>query len=103
MLSLNLPQTFLFHPHADRRESGGRIKKRPALPKRAALNRRDHAKITCWAQRHEGPKAPISAGICARTCELFAKSLEMAVGQARQRHLPTLRVQKARGRAARDD
>ena len=32
-------------PHAHHRGSGGRIKKRPALPKRAASNRRDHAKI----------------------------------------------------------
>src|ERR1700737_65775 len=53
--------------HADRRGGGGRIKRRPALPKRAALNRRDHAKITSPAQRHGGPKPSISAGICVAT------------------------------------
>src|ERR1700738_3167268 len=63
MLSLNLPQ-ILIPPHAYHRGSGGRIKRRPALPKRAALNRRDHAKITSPAQRHGGPKPSISAGIC---------------------------------------
>src|ERR1700676_5141421 len=62
MLSLNLPQ-ILIPPHADHRGSGGRIKRRPALPKRAALNRRDHAKITSPAQRRQRPKRSISAGI----------------------------------------
>src|ERR1700681_2470865 len=52
-------------PHANRRGRGGRIKRRPALPKRAALNRRDHAKIALPAQRRERPKRSISAGICA--------------------------------------
>src|ERR1700686_421545 len=52
-------------PHANRRGSGGGIKRRPALPKRAALNRRDHAKITCRAQRRKGHKRSISAGIYA--------------------------------------
>src|SRR6185437_672098 len=33
-----------------------RIKRRPALPKRAASNRRDHAKIASPAQRREGPR-----------------------------------------------
>src|SRR5260370_18571145 len=49
--------------HANHRGSGGRIKRRPALPKRAALNRRDHAKITCRAQRCGGHKRSNSAGI----------------------------------------
>src|SRR5450759_1984411 len=50
-------------PHAGHRRSGGRIKTRPALPKRAALNRRDHAKIASPAQRCGGHKRSISAGI----------------------------------------
>src|SRR3979490_2644397 len=58
---------FLFPPHAYHRGSGGRIKRRPALPKRAALNRRDHAKIICRAQRRGGHKRSISAGICVDT------------------------------------
>jgi hypothetical protein len=62
MLSLNLPQILIL-AHAGRRGSGGRIKRRPALPKRAALNRQDHAKIAFPAQRREGPKPSISAGI----------------------------------------
>src|SRR5882757_4750412 len=71
-----------------RRGSGGRIKRRPALPKRAALNRRDHAKIICRAQRREGPKRSISAGIwlemtaLRKTARIFATALEMTVGQA---------------------
>src|SRR5450432_1174292 len=52
------------HP-TPRRGSGGRIKRRPALPKRAALNRRDHAKIICPAQRRGGHKKANSAGISA--------------------------------------
>src|SRR3954447_23934581 len=41
------------------RERGGRIKRRPSLPKRAASNRRDHAKIVSPAQRRGGQKASI--------------------------------------------
>jgi hypothetical protein len=66
MLSLNLPQILIL-TDAERRGSGGRIKRRPALPKRAALNRRDHAKIISPAQRREGPKRSISAGISVET------------------------------------
>jgi hypothetical protein len=65
MLSLNLPQ-ILVHP-TPHRERGGRIKRRPALPKRVTLNRRDHAKIISRAQRRGAPKPPISAGIYAET------------------------------------
>src|SRR5471032_1580373 len=57
---------FLVYP-TPRRGSGGRIKRRPALPKRAALNRRDHAKIVSPAQRRGGHKRSISAGICVET------------------------------------
>src|ERR1700688_4131138 len=62
MLSLNLPQILIL-TDAEHRGSGGRIKRRPALPKRAALNRRDHAKIVSRAQRRGGHKTSISAGI----------------------------------------
>src|ERR1700730_967286 len=68
MLSLNLPQ-ILIPPHAYHRGSGGRIKRRPALPKRAALNRRDHAKIAPAVQRHERSKRSISADF---SVEIFA-------------------------------
>src|SRR5438105_7846269 len=99
MLSLNLPQD-LGVPHAYRRGRGGRIKRRPALPKRTALNRRDHAKIASPAQRRVGPKRSNSAGICVEAGECFSQQsrrmLEMAVGEARQRYLPALAVQKAR-------
>src|SRR5471032_1390004 len=61
------------HP-TPRRGSGGRIKRRPALPKRAALNRRDHAKIICPAQRRGGHKDANSAGICAEM-RAFRKNL----------------------------
>ena len=57
-----------------RRGSGGRIKRRPALPKRAALNRRDHAKIVSPAQRREGHKRSISAGICAWRLPAFRRN-----------------------------
>src|SRR6266851_2615563 len=62
-------------PHACRRGRGGRIKRRPALPKRAALNRRDHAKITPPAQRRGGQKPSISEGI-SRRLRLFARKPE---------------------------
>src|SRR5665647_2802514 len=77
MLSLNLPQILIL-THAYHRGSGGRIKRRPALPKRAALNRRDHAKIAFPAQRCGGHKRSISAGISVEAA-LFAGKLEMAV------------------------
>src|SRR6267154_3974180 len=41
------------------RERGRRIKRRPSLPKRAASNRRDHAKIVPPAQRRGGQKTSI--------------------------------------------
>jgi hypothetical protein len=63
---LNLPQILIL-PDAERRGSGGRIKRRPALPKRAALNRRDHAKIVSSAQRRGRPNRSISAGISIET------------------------------------
>src|SRR5260221_14231480 len=81
------------------RGSGGRIKRRPALPKRAALNRRDHAKIAPPAQRRGGHNGAISAAICAETRRI----LEMAVGQARQRYRPALAVQKPWNFAPRDN
>jgi hypothetical protein len=95
MLSLNLPQILIL-AQAHHRGSGGRIKTRPALPKRAALNRRDHAKITSRAQRRGGAKRSISAGIYLKTGEgrVFAKTLEMAVREAAQRYLPALPVQE---------
>jgi hypothetical protein len=61
-----LPQILILD-QAHHRGSGWRIKRRPALPKRAALNRRDHAKITSPAQRREAPKRSISAGIYRQT------------------------------------
>src|ERR1700682_210150 len=41
------------------RERGRRIKRRPSLPKRAASNRRDHAKIVSPAPRRGGQKPSI--------------------------------------------
>src|SRR3977135_4007054 len=41
------------------RERGRRIKRRPSLPKRAASNRRDLAKIVSPAQRRGGQKPSI--------------------------------------------
>src|ERR1700674_1948455 len=66
---------FLFPPHACRRGSGGRIKRRPTLPKGRPQIGRDHAKIVSPAQRCDGRKRSISAGICSET-GLFARILE---------------------------
>src|SRR5205814_9270119 len=52
--------------HAYHRGSGGRIKKKVCPAPRTTLNRRDHAKITCRAQRRGEPKRSISAAICIR-------------------------------------
>src|SRR5256885_12869752 len=61
MLSLNLPQDPGV-PHAYRRGRGGRIKRRPALPKRAALNRRGQAQNTPPAPPPRGAKTAHFAG-----------------------------------------
>src|SRR3954452_5240680 len=50
--------------HAHHRRNGGRIKKKAYPARSAALNRGDHAKITCGAQRRGAPKRSISAAIC---------------------------------------
>ena len=86
-------------PHARHRGRGGRIKRRPALPRRAASNRagpcQNHSPRRNAA---EGPKRSISCRYLRRTASGFSrKPLEMAVGQARQRYLPALRVQETCG------
>ena len=96
-------------PHADRRERGGRTKRRPSLPKRAASNRRDHAKIVPPAQRRGNGRqtSAISGRLFAAAARIrrFALSdpLEMAVRSAFQHDFPALPVQEPRNRAPRDD
>ena len=57
MLSLNLPQIFLFRPTPSR-ERGGRIIKEAFPAQKGGLsNRRDHAKIVPPAQRRGEPES----------------------------------------------
>src|SRR6202020_2703725 len=112
------------------RGRGGRIKRRPALPKRAASNRRDHAKIVSPAQRSERP----SRAFLRPQAAVFASDLafpgptarerrrrrpepanpgnpvhptqassKMTVGQSRQGDLLALFVEQARRRRPLDD
>jgi hypothetical protein len=61
---IDLPQILILTPRLTPRERRA-YKKKASPAQRAALNRRDHAKITCRAQRREGHKTSISSGICA--------------------------------------
>src|SRR6188472_2486921 len=86
-------------PHTAPRER--RAHKKKACPaQRAALNRRDHAKIASATQRYGRPKPTISAGICVQSgfFQEYRLILEMAVGGSPQRDLPALRIEESWGR-----
>ena len=103
MLSLNLPQILVF---ALRHGRGRRQahKKEPALPKRAASNRPGPCQNRIpGATPRRAKTGRISKGFCVETASVFAKMLEMAVGQRAQRDLPALRVEKPRTARPGDD
>src|SRR5260370_27827216 len=87
-------------PRHHREERGRRIKRRPALPKRAAPNRRGPCQNRTPGATLRPPKTPIFGKGFAWKIVRSARILEKAVGQALERQLPSLRLGESRVRGS---
>src|SRR5260370_33460443 len=95
MLSLNLPQTLILSPRLSPRER--RAHKKKACPAQKGGLKSGGTMPKSHPRRNAAEDLnPRFRQVFASRPALFARILEMAVGEARQRDLPALHLQKLR-------